>query len=38
MATGRSFSQVRGPINGGHAAAGNEIFDAVMIELIAGME
>ena len=29
---------VRGAINGGHSAAGDKIFDAVMVELIAGME
>jgi hypothetical protein len=27
-----------GPKEGSHAAAGNEIFNAVMIELVAGME
>ena len=30
--------QVSGLVNGGHAAAGDETFDAVMVELIAGME
>ena len=35
---GAAVSQVGGAENRGHAAAGNQTFDAVMIELLAGME
>ena len=34
----RGSTQVSGAVNGGHPAAGNKFFDAVMVELIAGME
>jgi hypothetical protein len=33
-----SRADVGGPKNGSHTAAGNEIVNAVMIELAAGME
>ena len=38
MATDAVVAQVGGAEDGGHAAAGNEAFDAVVVELIAGME
>ena len=38
MATGRPRAGVDPPVNGGHAAAGHELFDLVVIELITGVD
>ena len=38
MATVTAVAKIGGAENGGHAAAGDDAFDAVMIELVAGVD